>query len=55
MGTSTVHSTRLLPDGTTLHNRLLAARPNLTTHAFSAIGLVRVARFSTCRMVPIRR
>ncbi len=27
MGTSTVHSTRLLPDGTPLHNRLLAALP----------------------------
>src|SRR5688572_32234033 len=27
MGTSTVHSIRLLPDGTRLHNRLLAALP----------------------------
>ena len=27
MGTSPVHSTRLLPDGTPLHNRLLAALP----------------------------
>ena len=27
MSTSTVHSTRLLPDGTPLHNRLLAALP----------------------------
>src|SRR5688572_15768576 len=27
MGTSTVHSTRLLPDGTPLHNRLLAVLP----------------------------
>jgi hypothetical protein len=27
MGTSTAHSTRLLPDGTPLHNRLLAALP----------------------------
>jgi hypothetical protein len=27
MATSTVHSTRLLPDGTPLHNRLLAALP----------------------------
>ena len=27
MGTSTVHPTRLLPDGTPLHNRLLAALP----------------------------
>ena len=27
MGTSTVHSIRLLPDGTPLHNRLLAALP----------------------------
>ena len=29
MGTSTVHSTRLLPDGTPLHNRLLAALPSV--------------------------